>query len=199
MFLHNTVKIITVLTLLQSKKENSSEKCRSFLSISVHTHTHTLVYWGFPGGTSGKEPSCQCGKCMKDAGLTPGSGRSPEGGHGNPLQYPCLENPMDRGPWWAAVYTVTQSWTRLKQLNTRTHIHVYDFSVSSVIKNLPVGSISGPGRSPGQGNGNPLQYSPESHRQRSLACYSPWGCKKSDTTQQLNSNNVYSWKLVLEK
>ena len=157
------------------------------------------MYWGFPGGTHGKEPSCQCGKCMKDVGLTPGSGRSPEGGHSNPLQYPCLENPMDRGPWWATVYMVTQSWTRLKQLNRCTHIHIYGFSVSSVIKNLPVGLISGPGRSPGQGNGNPLQYSPESHGQRSLACYSPWGCKKSDTTQKLNNNNVYSWKLVLEK
>ena len=47
-----------------------------------------------------------------DAGLIPGSGRFLGGGHGNPLQYSCLENPMDRGAWWATVHRVTKSWTR---------------------------------------------------------------------------------------
>ena len=47
---------------------------------------------GFPGGSDGKESACDAG----DLGLIPGSGRSPGGGHGNPLQYFCLENPMDR-------------------------------------------------------------------------------------------------------
>ena len=56
-----------------------------------------------------------------EAGLIPGPGRSPEGGHGNPLQYSCLENPMDRGAWWATVHRVTKNWTRLKQLSTRVH------------------------------------------------------------------------------
>ena len=51
---------------------------------------------GFPGGTSGKEPACHAGD-VRDAGSTPGSGRSPGGGHGNPLQYSCLENSMSRG------------------------------------------------------------------------------------------------------
>ena len=46
-----------------------------------------------------------------DAGLIPGSGRSPGGGHGNPLQYSCQENPTDRGAWWAAVHGVTKSLT----------------------------------------------------------------------------------------
>ena len=46
-----------------------------------------------------------------DAGSIPGLGRSPGGGHGNPLQYSCLENPMDRGAWWAKVHRVTQSQT----------------------------------------------------------------------------------------
>ena len=54
-----------------------------------------------------------------DSSLTPGLGRSPEGGHGNPLQYSCLENPMDRRAWWATVHMVAKSQTRLKQL----HIH----------------------------------------------------------------------------
>ena len=53
-------------------------------------------------------------------GLIPGSGRSPGGGPGNPLQHSCLENPMDRGCWWATVHRVAQSWTQLKQLSTHT-------------------------------------------------------------------------------
>ena len=57
---------------------------------------------GFPGGTSGKETASQCREDMRDMGSIPGLGRSPGGGHGNPL-HPCLENPMDRGAWQAAV------------------------------------------------------------------------------------------------
>ena len=54
----------------------------------------------------------------RDMGLIPGSGRSPGGGHGNPLQYSCLENPMDRGGWWTTVHGVVKRQTRLKQLST---------------------------------------------------------------------------------
>ena len=54
-----------------------------------------------------------------DTGSIPGSGRSPGGGHGNPLQYSCLENPMDRGAWWATVHNVLKSQTLLKLLSTR--------------------------------------------------------------------------------
>ena len=49
----------------------------------------------------------------RDAGLIPGSGRSPGGGNGNPLQYSCLENPTDRRAWWAAVPKVAKNWTRV--------------------------------------------------------------------------------------
>ena len=52
-----------------------------------------------------------------DVGSIPGLGRLPEGRQGNPLQYSWLENPMDRGTWWATVHGVTKSQTRLKQLN----------------------------------------------------------------------------------
>ena len=45
---------------------------------------------------------------IRDLGLIPGSGRAPGGGHGNPLQYSCLENPMDRGVWWATVHEVAE-------------------------------------------------------------------------------------------
>ena len=51
---------------------------------------------------------------IRDTGSIPGSGRSPGGGHGNPLQYSSLKNPMDRGAWWAIVHRVTQSQTGLK-------------------------------------------------------------------------------------
>ena len=46
---------------------------------------------------------------VRDTGLIPGSGRSPQGGHGNPLQYSCLENPMDRGAWWATAHRIAES------------------------------------------------------------------------------------------
>ena len=51
-----------------------------------------------------------------NAGSIPGSGRSHGGGHDNPLQYSCLENPMNRGAWWAIAHRVAQSWTQLEQL-----------------------------------------------------------------------------------
>ena len=53
---------------------------------------------------------CQCRKC-RDIGLIPGSGKSPGGGHGNPLQYSCLKNPMGRGAWQATVHRVAKSQT----------------------------------------------------------------------------------------
>ena len=51
---------------------------------------------------------------VRDTGLVPGLGRSPGGGHDNPLQYSCLENPMDSGVWWAIVHVVTKSLTQLE-------------------------------------------------------------------------------------
>ena len=50
---------------------------------------------------------------IRDLNLIPGLGRSLRGGHGNPLQHSCLENPLDRGAWWATVHRVAKSWTRL--------------------------------------------------------------------------------------
>ena len=60
---------------------------------------------GFPGGSDGKESACNEG----DPSSTPGLGRSPGEGNGNPLQYSYLGNPMDRGAWWATVHGVTKS------------------------------------------------------------------------------------------
>ena len=58
----------------------------------------------FPGKVSGKESACQAGGVVS----IPGSGRSPGEGSSNPLQHSCLENPMDRGAWWAVVHGVTE-------------------------------------------------------------------------------------------
>ena len=51
---------------------------------------------------------------IRDVDSIPGLGRSPRDGHGKPLQYSCLENPMDRGAWWTIVHGVAKSWTQLK-------------------------------------------------------------------------------------
>ena len=87
-------------------------------------------------------------------------------GNGNPLQCSCLENPRDGGAWWAAVYGVAQSRPRLKRLSSSSSssIHYTCFPGSSDGKASALsagdpGSIPGLGRSPGEGNGNPLQYS----------------------------------------
>ena len=58
----------------------------------------------------------------REVGLSPGPGRPPRGGHGYPLQSSCLENPMDRGAWWATVHRVAKSQIQLKQLSTHTCI-----------------------------------------------------------------------------
>ena len=68
---------------------------------------------GFPGGSMSKESACNA-RDSRDTGSIPGSGRFHGGGNGNPLQYFCLENPMDRGPWQATVHRVTKSQTQLK-------------------------------------------------------------------------------------
>ena len=69
---------------------------------------------GFPCGSDGKESACNAGNLGSISGL----GRSPGGGNGNPLQYSCLKNPMDREAWWATVHSVAKSWTQLNDLST---------------------------------------------------------------------------------
>ena len=74
----------------------------------------SLQHYGPPGGSAGKESSRNAG----DLGSIPGLGRSPGEGNGNPLQYSCLENPMDRGAWQATVHWVTKSRTRLSDFTS---------------------------------------------------------------------------------
>ena len=80
---------------------------------------------GFPSGTSGKESTCWCD--VRGVSLISGSRKSAGGGHGNPLQHSCLENPMDRA-WRATVHVVTKSQTWLKWLSRHAlggHRHVF--------------------------------------------------------------------------
>ena len=69
---------------------------------------------------------------IRDVGSIPGSGTSPGGEHGNPLQYSCIENPMDRGAWRAMVQRVAKSQTQLKQLKTHAHTHTYTYTHTRV-------------------------------------------------------------------
>ena len=84
--------------------------------------SNTLI-WGFPDGTNGKESACQC-RIPKRQGFDPWVGKIPKRRNGHLLQYSCLENPMDRGAWWAAVHRVAKSQTRLKQLSMYTCIPI---------------------------------------------------------------------------
>ena len=72
----------------------------------------------FPGGSDGKASAYNAG----DLGSIPGSGRSPGEGNGNPLQYSCLENPMDRGAWQVTVPEVTKELDMSEQISTAHHI-----------------------------------------------------------------------------
>ena len=91
-----------------------------FFSYLGYYRTLSRAPWamGFPGGSDGKESAFIAGDLVS----IPGLGRSPRGGHGNPLQCSCLENPRDGGTWWAAVYGVTQSRTRLKGLSSSSKL-----------------------------------------------------------------------------
>ena len=79
---------------------------------------------GFPGGSDGKESWLQCRRPR----FNPWVGKIPGEGNGNPLQYSCLEDPMDRGAWWATVHGVAKSWTRLSNF---THFML------SILENIP--------------------------------------------------------------
>ena len=78
-----------------------------------------LCMVNIPNGASGKE-SPTGAEDIRDAGSIPGSGRSPGEGNGDPLQFSCLENSMNRGAWQATVHGVTKSRTQLKRLSMQT-------------------------------------------------------------------------------
>ena len=89
----------------------------------------------------GKEPTCQC-RDIRDAGLIPGLERSPREVCGNPLQYSCLENPIDKGAWWAMVHRIAKSWTRLKPLSKHSMYYYITASHSGLCSCWFYGSVS---------------------------------------------------------
>ena len=97
-----------------NKKESAFKSARNRFSKPYHTG------WTSQLALMVKNLSANAGD-VQDEGSIPGSRRSAGGGHGNPLQYSCLENPMDRGAWWTAVHRVTKSQTWLKRLSTTQH------------------------------------------------------------------------------
>ena len=82
-----------------------------------------LQIQGLPWWLSCKESGCNA-EAAGEMGSVPKLGSSP-GGHGNPLQYCSLENPMDSGAWWASVHGIAKSWTRLKRLSACMYTHTH--------------------------------------------------------------------------
>ena len=95
--------------------------------------TEQLTLWGFLGGTSGKDPPVTTGDTRHKDSI-PGLGRSPGEGNGNPFQYSCLRNYMDRGAWQAIVHRVTQSQTQLKGLSMHMlNINLLELTNASLV------------------------------------------------------------------
>ena len=97
----------------------------------IHTHTHAHTH-GLPWWLSGKESTCNAG----DLVLIPGSGRSPGGGKGYPLQYYYLENRMDRGAWWSAVHGVAESQTWMSNWTALTHTWFLKFIFLAMLHSM---------------------------------------------------------------
>ena len=158
-----------------------------------YLHIYRLPWW-----LSGKESTCNAGDT--EEGFDHWVRKIPGGGHGNPLQYSCLENSMDREAWWATVRRVAKSRTRLSN-NTHTHTHTHTHTQSpwgckeldmteqlSLCNVGHMGLIPGLGRCPGEGNSNPLQYSClENPMDRGAWRAIAHGfTKESDTTERLS-------------
>ena len=101
-------------------------------------------------------------------------------GNGNPLQCSCLENPRDGGAWWATIYGVTQSRTRLKRLSSSSSSSFLESACNAGVLSLILVS----GMFPGWGNGSPLQYSClENHMDKGACQVTVHGVTESDTTK----------------
>ena len=103
--------IIEVTWFLRERNFQEAENtaCNHFFGNILGIFPHTVLICMSLGGSEVKASACNVG----DLGSIPGLGGFPGGGNGNPLQYSCLENPMDGGAWWATVHRVTKSRTRL--------------------------------------------------------------------------------------
>ena len=144
---------------------------------AYHSSTHSVnIYWGIA--------------------IIPGLGRSSGEGNGNPLQYSCLENSMDRGTWWAAVHGVAKSWTRLKRLSSSSGKE-HAFQCKRCGFDPRVGKI--PWKRKWQPT--PIFLSGKFHGQRSLMDYIVHGVSKSQKWVSMHSwfdtiNRVYHMEYI---
>ena len=124
----------------------SSSSLSSLLLYYYHPFSHSCLLHlmsfnpdsqdiGLSQWLSSEESACQCRSAGNTSSI-PGSRRSPGGGHGNPLQSSCLENPVDRGAWRATVHRVTKSRIWLKRLST--HMHGTDMGVKGQVLLFPL-------------------------------------------------------------
>ena len=122
-----------------------------------------------------------------DPGSIPGLGRSPGEGNGNPLQYSCLENPMDGEAWWAIVHGVAKSRTRLRDFTSTSTESQGASLVAQLVKNLPAMQetwVQSLGWEDPLEKGKTTQSSILARKFHGL--YSPWGRKQWDTAEQLS-------------
>ena len=119
--------------------------------------------------------------------------------NGNPLQGSCLENPRDGGAWWAAVYGVTQSWTRLKRLSSSSKVNLWASLVAQMVKN-PLSMQATwvwylgweDALEKGMTNHSLILSWRILMKRGASVGYSPWGCKESDMTEQLSTAHKLS-------
>ena len=186
--------------LSSANNEAKSEIESSFLEAT----TRPLNQSAFLRSSVGKASACNAG----DLGLIPGSGSSPGEGNGNPLQCSCLENPTDRGAWQTRVHRVTKTQARLSALsffimlrNNNSYLFVIYHCRLNAHTHFPGGPSKEPacqcrrrerrGFDPWVGKipwrrewqPTPVFLPGESHGQRRLAGYSPWGLKGLDLTE----------------
>ena len=121
---------------------NSWERVRQSGTLYLfvnYIYIYLFIYTGLPWWLRWSRIACDAG----DLGSIPGLGRSPGGGHGNPLQYSCLENPMDRGAWWATVHAGAKSRTRLRDFHSFLYCSLHwAFTVVCVLLAAACGLLS---------------------------------------------------------
>ena len=119
----NHVFTVLIFKMRELKVREVINKVASLPASDVTWSTYSVLYcllphlWASQVALVVKNPPASSGN-IRDIDSVPQWGGFPRGGHGNPLQYFCLENPMDRGAWWATVHRVAKNWTRLKQFST---------------------------------------------------------------------------------
>ena len=114
------LKLETLYELAKNRTSNSTYGCFFKESKNTNLKQYTHSYRASQVVLVLKNLPANAGD-VRNVGLIPGLGRFPGGGHGNPLQYSCRENPIDRGAWWATVHRVAKSQIQLKQLSSAMH------------------------------------------------------------------------------